>query len=571
MSRFLCSCLRALLYLLVAFATVSIGQSAKPTTTTATKHLVPKQKLTPEQQRGLRLLKAAQAEAAGLSPAMRAAVLWQASHGYQKLDPPRMRTVLMDAYRAATSADDEHPEVKCFNMPDVCHAKLWLEDKTLSEIVGLSPADAEELLPQAEDSVRSSVTKELIGKYVRDKKFDHAEELLRGVADRDDFPYDAVSELMAALPKDREQQRVGIFNLALGNFRTFGAADISFEDLGTLVIRFWQHLPAPTVLEAIDALLGHAKDESEKASDNRVSFSAGNASVSFSPYQYRLFELLPVLQQLDSTRAESLMREQQEVAGALKKYPKGLASLYPGYRDTPLTEREQMDPNYPALSTGGSAADRVADAAFDVWERNVESKQIHAKELANKDPKQALSVAMTIPLWGPMGPGKYSPRATTLAAILPAIAAKDSDAASKGLTELRSVLGQLNSLHAGRIASQMADTYVKLGRVEEAEKIIAEGLKIADKLYESDTDGDDPNLALKAAWPSAGLWRKLIIISTKISIEYAVKIMNEIPDQEIRSFEQVGLANALLGTSNFGSFLSLDWRASQGHQGMVAF
>src|SRR5258708_48759 len=43
-------------------------------------------KLTPEQVRGLRLLKASEAAAAGLEPDMRAYVLWRASSAYTKVD-----------------------------------------------------------------------------------------------------------------------------------------------------------------------------------------------------------------------------------------------------------------------------------------------------------------------------------------------------------------------------------------------------------------------------------------------------------------------------------------------------
>src|SRR5581483_4006222 len=307
MSRFLCFLLSCAIF---SAASGSFAQTPKRPTTTA-KPLTSKQKLTPEQQRGLRLLKAAEAQAAGLAPAMQAAVLWQVAHGYSKIDRPRTISVLKASFRAATSADEEHPEVKCFITPDICHAKPWLERDTLSELVSLSPHDAEDVLPQAEDSIRSLITEQLIEKYVHENGFDHAQQLLRNIADQAGFPYEGASELMAALPPTRDQDRIGVFNLALGNFRTFGSADVNIEDLGTLVIRFWQHLPVPTVVEAIDALLKQAKSESEKSGDNNVSFSTEKGSISFSLYRYRLFELLPVLQQLDSSRAESLMREQQ--------------------------------------------------------------------------------------------------------------------------------------------------------------------------------------------------------------------------------------------------------------------
>jgi hypothetical protein len=51
------------------------------------------QKLTPQQEQGLRLLKAAEAEAAGLDPAMRAFVLWRASYAYVPIDPKKAESM----------------------------------------------------------------------------------------------------------------------------------------------------------------------------------------------------------------------------------------------------------------------------------------------------------------------------------------------------------------------------------------------------------------------------------------------------------------------------------------------
>src|SRR5437762_14361043 len=46
-----------------------------------------KPKSSPQQERGLRLLKAAQVEAAALDPELRTYVLWQTAQGYQRIDP----------------------------------------------------------------------------------------------------------------------------------------------------------------------------------------------------------------------------------------------------------------------------------------------------------------------------------------------------------------------------------------------------------------------------------------------------------------------------------------------------
>src|SRR5438105_7742789 len=112
-----------------------------------------KLRLTPEQKRGLELLKKAKAEAGNLEPAMRAAVLWQVSHGHFKIDMADYKSEMKDALRAAAEAPEDNADLKCFLMPDECHAKPWLEWHILSELAGTFPVEAEELLPQAEPEV----------------------------------------------------------------------------------------------------------------------------------------------------------------------------------------------------------------------------------------------------------------------------------------------------------------------------------------------------------------------------------------------------------------------------------
>ncbi|MBZ5705143.1 MAG: hypothetical protein LAN63_07300 [Acidobacteriia bacterium] len=548
----------------------AIAQTAKPpASTTSSPKPEAKPKLTPTQEQGLRLLKAAEAEAGALEPAMRAAVLWQVAHGYYKVDKPRVLLTLIDAFRAATTVEDDHPELKCFLVPDECHSKTWLQVNILREML-TSPQKVEELLPQADPDVRPVLTGELISKYVRDKKLDRAQQLLLRLSDEKDFPYDAASELMLAVPSD--QQRVAIFNQAMSNFQTFGEGKfglIAPEDLGTLVIRFWRHLPPATVLEAVDQLLGQAKTESEKHDDNQISLTTKQGGVSFSPYQYRLFELIPVLQELDSSRAESLLHENVSVAGALQKYPDGLRSLNPLYRDTPATQEEQMA-DFPSMTMGGSASDAAADQVLDQWQRQVLDLQIRVRKEVRTDPKKALSTAMAIPLWGPSGPGSHSPRTNTLAELAVVAAKKDPDTATKALEEVRKVLDQMKPRDGGRLLRRIAETYLNMGDQERAEKALHEGMKIAEKLYASDTDASEPNLALKAEWLSAGLWRRLVTLATRISPQLAEQLVADISDPEIRALQKVSLANALLGAPDY-PFRSIAWREGGHDNTMWAF
>ncbi len=111
-----------------------------------------KPKLTPEQQRGLRLLKASEGEATGLQPEMRAFVLWQVSHGYTQLLPQKSKATLIEAIKVSESVEDSPPEGCEW---DVCRMKSYLQSHLLEELMKRDEPtgrydDVEQMLPRLE-------------------------------------------------------------------------------------------------------------------------------------------------------------------------------------------------------------------------------------------------------------------------------------------------------------------------------------------------------------------------------------------------------------------------------------
>src|SRR5262249_22660957 len=163
----------------------------------------PKPKLTPDQVRGLRMLKAAQAEAAALDPDMRAAVLWQIARGMKKVDQPQSIRITKNAFQASLEIPNPSAEVR---VADRMGSKAWLQMQILEELIESSPSDAEALLPQAEQWARDVLSVRLISGFVKDKKLDHAEDLIRRMSEHDFFPYEAAAELMLA-QKSQDRSR----------------------------------------------------------------------------------------------------------------------------------------------------------------------------------------------------------------------------------------------------------------------------------------------------------------------------------------------------------------------------
>ncbi len=131
-------------------------------------------KLTSQQEQGLRLLKAAEAEAAGPDPAMRAFVLWRASYAYALIDPKKAESLAKDSFVATESIEDVAGDDQCGPIGGAGDIKAWIQERVLSEMIRKQKiAEAEDLLTQATNPVRNHITRELITHYVQTVKNIH--------------------------------------------------------------------------------------------------------------------------------------------------------------------------------------------------------------------------------------------------------------------------------------------------------------------------------------------------------------------------------------------------------------
>jgi hypothetical protein len=111
--------------------------------------------------------------------------------------------------------------------------------------------------------------------------------------------------------------------------------------------------------------------------------SAKGSVVLNSGYALRLFQLLPILQELDKDKAVALLRDQTEVADQLRTYPKGMQSL----------QSENTSFSY-GVTDGGSGADRAA--AKQQIEAQMQERVEAVLHQADTDPTGALAKALTL-------------------------------------------------------------------------------------------------------------------------------------------------------------------------------
>jgi len=521
-----------------------------PAQTSSVKKSQPAQpKLTATQERGLRLLKAAEGEATGLAPDMRAFVLWRASYAYVPVDPKKAESLTLDAYLATQGIEDATDSDRCRASGSDGDIKSWIQERVLSEMIKKDRiAGVEGMLPQATEPVRSNITTELVQHFTSKKDLAHAQGLLAQLAETNHYPFFAAAELLNAMGPDRSADRMSIFSQALSNFEQHGSSGFDTRgDFGMFIERTWNHVPPAVVLEAIDKLLEEAKS---KESHERLSMATDKGSVSLnSQYEMRIFQLLPVLEDLDKDKAESLLRDNAAMRERLTQFPKGMQSF--SADGTMYSYGIGDDDSGGASQAAAKDQARQKEALFFEINRRMSAVERESE----KDPQLAINDALMLP----MQTQNASPRAVALLMVARNAEKRKPSVAKAALDEIMKFEEQLSPEQAKR-EDELPKIYFELGYPDDAKKALKVMLKAAEKLYEHDNDADDPNKSFKGTWPSADLWRKCVQEASKISSAYAEEITGEIPDPEIAASVKVAYAASLLGQTSGLAILVSDCR-----------
>lgn len=488
-----------------------------------------------ERQLGKELLEEAVTQARGLEdPAARAYLLVEAATAYEQVDKQAASELLVEAFQATAVDDDDDRSAE--------YARRDLQSTIFRRLI-TAGFNVDELMIQAEPRVRSYAASLLISRAVEKKDFDRAYALLEQIDPDSRFPYGAVEEMMRALPEDRAGERLTLFSQAITHFRNEKAESgvrIGGDGLSEMLTWHWKRLPARSVLEAADLILARAKKDEERSSGTQLTVSTGKGSAQFnSLYEYELFRMLPVLRQLDPAKAERLLAEQRSLGPVLEKYPEGMASLNPYFGD-PNASGEEAGMSMSVRSGRGGAAGPDT-AALAAAQMNQRAMQIAHD--AEKNPRQALASAMTLPEEGRMG----SPRVTALQGIVNRTWKSEPSVAREALRELEASVPRLRPFQKLTVQREVVRSYLKMGDHEAAKKAISAGVKLAKEEYERESDQSDPNLAIKPKWQSSNAWGMLLTSAAEISPQSALEILKEVPDKEIQVAQRIALARMWVG------------------------
>jgi hypothetical protein len=260
-------------------------------------------------------------------------------------------------------------------------------------------------------------------------------------------------------------------------------------------------------------------------------------------YRYRLFQLLPVLQELDKPKAESLLRDNPDLRALLDRFPEGFQAVEPDYEFHPPKEGEApIDDS--GFFIGGDAPPSVIATVLEEQALQRRKQQIVAE--SETDPRQAVADAMSLPEVRPF-PGALSTRASALLRIAKRVGKKNPSVTKDALAAMRKSMSQTSLEVQARGLSEAAEEYLVIGDEDDAHKTVEEALQVAEKLYAEETDNGDRKQAFKGSWSSTRTWRRCVEITARFSPSAAEAIIANIKDPEIASFEKIYFANSLLG------------------------
>lgn len=521
----------------------------------------PKKEITAEERKAAAsLLKASEPEARVLPPELRAYALQQIARGYSQIEPAKAPSILVDAFNAtvAIESDDKF-------------TKNSLQRDILFQLLALDHNKVNELLPQAEDQPRSEVTRELIRRAVRAKKLDEAADLIEQVSRATEFPYAEGAELMSSFPKEEPWRRSALFSQALASYAGHEHKKIMLGNgFAEMITSNWRDLPPEQVEQGIDAVLKQAK-ENDQAATVSLASGTGDQARFDTIYEFRLFQLLPILREINKGKAEEIMRDQQVVSGMLAKYPNGQDSLSPrpqaGAPPAQGGERRGMSMMVNMPDRGGQQNARQVPQVDEAQAWQAQADRIVAS--AAQDPKQALAQAQTLPI-KMQAMGNRPVRAEALRGIATSVLKSNPTVARQAIADMVKATQDLEPNYQASELVDVAKLYLKLDDEDNAKKALDSASSKANDAIKADANAEDPNQALKAYWPSAAAWKSILRTAEKISPAYAKKLGSEIFDDEVRVVAQIALADELAGAPAGGSIVSEKRAKSNRNMTMVS-
>jgi hypothetical protein len=373
------------------------------------------------------------------------------------------------------------------------------------------------------EDARSQIAPFLAERLAGERRYEEAATLLEGFADSKEFPFWTAALTVKKLPESAGLERRRIFNVALQAAHGRSQPGIGIFDLGSLVVDCWQYLPESQMNDAIDFLLTIAKQE---PNPTPITLTKDATTVRFdSPYQYRLFELLPVLKKMDASKAEPLIAEEPVMRTLMSEYPEGWTTFQDRRKGEYISMQLKMGRDRASWRTAQNQIFQLMS------QRNWRAALDKARLLT------------TNPEWEPIAVSTLLDVASRSAAFeAKDVALEAMELAEKELSHTRGHSYTEDALRACEI-------WTRLKAPDRCNPLLEKAAsQLADSAAE-DTSEAMPNRAFKGYWPSLFELEGVVFFTCKKNPKQGDEMVRGISDREMQTIVRMTEARCLLGLS----------------------
>jgi hypothetical protein len=476
------------------------------------------------QKQAVSLLQAVQSDLGRYSPEMQTYLLQEMARAYRDLDRAKQVELLKEAFQSATNISQDH----------------YRTEQERNVVRALNQADPAALLDMQsspDPKVREVVLQLLVQQDMDHGRLTDAAKRLSQWDTSLAFPYGEAEHLINKLSAQQSGERQAVFSSAVASYRNVPMQAGPEDQMTSLILGVYGVLPPAMVVDTVDLVLAKVADfqASHQDPDDHISITVGgkNGQATFSSmYDYELFELLPVLDKLDSAKAAALRRDHATVAALNTKYPDGRSSLSP--------ESQGMNTTF---SSGGGANAAGPDPAF-LQQRQM---AVTIAESAAKDVDAAIASAQTL---GNTTRSDYAVMTLRCGALekiaTMEVGRKNFPAAITATKALANAAQDLPPLARAHYLVRAAAFSAQANDPQGARQYVSKAMKAADDLYQTDAFADPANEAPKSLWPSTAAWKGTAIVAEHLDPGFALQQAAALPDPEIEAVANVAIASAML-------------------------
>jgi hypothetical protein len=382
-------------------------------------------------------------------------------------------------------------------------------------------------LPADEDDPRAGAVEAIVGRLVAGQEVDRAGEVIGRYGMAGAFPYEAMPGLLKALPEE-DPRRDLWFAQTLGAF----TQSPNLAAMERLVRQFRPGrkggMGAQTFETAVRAMVRAALDGRGLGRTSMTMTTAKGTVHLTDPQEVALFSLADLALGVDPDLLERMKGERAELRAALEQFPRGRAT---------------MDVNGEAVTTLGTIEPGQDAAAARARMQRLAVETMKFQEVMTylrSDPERAIAAARQIPT------ARLAVRSYGTIAMNQD--AKEPGAMLSVVRKCAAALGELKD--EGARASGWATLANAAQRAKDeglAREYLLKGLEDARRLYETDTDAREPNVAPRPLWPSAVVFRAIFYRAAHLLGGEAETFLERIPDAEIATLARIEMAAAWLG------------------------